>query len=76
MLARFRKNTASYYADTASTSTNGMFGIENERLELNRALQGLCPFIVEIPGGMPQAMDETAPLALNRNSAPEAHGAN
>jgi len=41
-------------------------GIENEQLELNRALQRLFPFIIEIPGARPQAMDDNRAFGAKR----------
>ena len=56
-LAHFRKNIGSCCAGTALISTNGMCGIEVE-LRFQRL------FIDQVPGAMPQADSELAPLAL------------
>src|SRR5947208_12404865 len=61
----FRRDTGSYCAGIAWNSTNVMFGIENQCLDLNRAFSAGVS-APNIPGAMPQASGDIAPLALNR----------
>jgi hypothetical protein len=56
---------ASSCANTASSMTNVMCGIEATRARLSRAFSAHSD-AVNIPGALPQAGDEAAPLALNR----------
>jgi hypothetical protein len=60
----FRRYTASSCANTASSRTNVMCGIEATP-PVSRAFSARSE-AVNIPGRLPQAGDEAVPLALNR----------